>query len=288
MEIGVVYPQIELRGDPAAVGQFGRAVEELGFDHILAYDHVLGAVHADRTPKLTGPYTERDPFHDPFVMFAYLAGITERISFATGILILPQRPTALVARQATDVDLLSDGRLRLGVGIGWNYVEYEALGQDFHTRGARQEEQIGLLRRLFTDPVVDFSGRFDRIDRASLVPKPTRSIPIWLGGSDEKAFDRAARVGDGFIFFGGGVDHAVASWIQLRERVGDLGRPVQEFGREYVALSGADLGELTSEIDAWREAGGTHVTVVTMGLGMDSVGSHIDYLANLAGRLSVQ
>ena len=236
---------------------------------------------------LTGPYTERDPFHDPFVMFAYLAGITERISFATGILVLPQRPTALVARQATDVDLLSDGRLRLGVGIGWNYVEYEALGQDFHTRGARQEEQIALLRRLFTEPVVDFSGRFDRIDRASLVPKPTRSIPIWLGGSGEKAFDRAARLADGFIFFGGGVDHAVASWGRLRERVGDLGRSVEDFGGDYVALSGADVGELTREIDAWREAGGTHVTVVTMGLGLDSVGSHIDYLASLAGTLNL-
>ena len=288
MEIGVAYPQIELRGDPIAIGEFGKAVEELGFDHILAYDHVLGAVHADRTPALTGPYTERDPFHDPFVMFAYLAGITDRIRFTTGILILPQRPTALVARQATDVDLLSDGRLRLGVGIGWNYVEYEALGQDFHTRGARQEEQIELLRRLFTEPVVDFSGRFDRIDRASLEPKPTRSIPLWLGGSGEKAFDRAARLADGFIFFGGGVDHAVDSWRRLRERVGDLGRSDEDFGADYVALSGADVGELTREIDAWHEAGGSHVTVVTMGLGLDSVGSHIEYMANLAGTLNLR
>ena len=264
MEIGVAYPQNELRGDPAAVGQFGRAVEDLGFHHILAYDHVLGAVHADRTPPLTGPYTENDPFHDPFVMFAYLAGITERIRFTTGVLILPQRPTALVARQSTDVDLLSGGRLRLGVGNGWNYVEYEALGQDFHTRGARQEEQIVLLRRLFTEPVVDFSGRFDRIDRAALVPKPTRSIPIWLGGSGEKAFDRAARLADGFIFFGGGVDHAIDSWRRMGERAHDLGRTVEDFGGDYVALSGADVGELMREIDAWREAGGTHVSVVTM------------------------
>jgi probable F420-dependent oxidoreductase len=288
MDIGVAYPQIELRGDPVAVGQFGRAVEDLGFDHILAYDHVVGAVHAGRTPPLTGPYTERDPFHDPFVMFAYLAGITERISFATGILVLPQRPTALVARQATDVDLLSAGRLRLGVGVGWNYVEYEALGQDFHTRGARQEEQIELLRHLFTEPVVDFSGRFDRIDRASLTPKPTRSIPIWLGGSGEQAFDRAARLADGFIFFGGGVDHAIASWKRLRDQVGEQGRAVEEFGGDYVALSGADGEELNREIDAWREAGGTHVTVVTMGLGLDSVGSHIDYLAALAERRNLR
>ena len=233
-----------------------------------------------------GPYTERDPFHDPFVMFAYLAGITERICFATGILVLPQRQTALVGRQAADVDLLSGGRLRLGVGIGWNYVEYDALGQDFHTRGARQEEQIELLRRLFTEPVVDYSGRFDRVDRASLVPKPAKPIPIWLGGSGERAFDRAARLGDGFIFFGGG-DHAIDAWKRLLDRVSSLDRPVEDFGGDYVALSGADVGELTREIEAWREAGGTHVTVVTMGLGLDSVNDHIDYLGSLAGVLSL-
>jgi probable F420-dependent oxidoreductase len=288
MKIGVAYPQTELLGDPAAVREFGRSVEDLGFDHILAYDHVLGAVHADRTPPLTGPYTERDPFHDPFVMFAYLAGITERLQFTTGILVLPQRQTAVVARQATDVDLFSAGRLRLGVGIGWNYVEYEALGQDFHTRGVRQEEQIRLLRQLFTEPVVDFTGRFDRIDRASLLPKPTKPIPIWLGGSGEKAFDRAARLGDGFIFFGGGVDRAADSWRRMRERVDDLGRSGENFGGDDVALSGADVGKLTGEIDAWREAGGTHLTVVTMGLGLESVDGHIDYLSSLASTVDLQ
>jgi probable F420-dependent oxidoreductase len=287
MEIGAVYPQNELRGDPTAVRRIGRAVEDLGFDHLLAYDHVLGAVHADRTPRLTGPYTEHDPFHDPFVMFAYLAGITERIRFATGVLVLPQRQTALVARQAADVDLLSGGRLRLGVGVGWNYVEYEALGQDFRTRGARQEEQIELLRRLFTEPVVDFSGRFDRVDRASLVPKPARRIPIWLGGSSEVAFDRAARLADGFIFFGSGTDHVVDAWNRLRDRVGALGRSVEDFGGDYVALGRRGLGDLTAEIDAWREAGGTHVSVVTTLLGLDSVDGHIDYLASVADALNL-
>jgi probable F420-dependent oxidoreductase len=286
MQIGVVYPQIEFRGDPTAVRRIGRAVEDLGFDHLLTYDHVLGAVHADRSPQLTGPYTEHDPFHDPFVMFAYLAGITERIHFSTGILVLPQRQTALVARQAADVDLLSAGRLRLGVGIGWNYVEYEALGQDFHTRGARQEEQIQLLRRLFTEPVVDFSGRFDRIDRASLVPKPTRLIPIWLGGSGDVAYDRAARLADGFIFLGGGIDRNVGAWKRLRDGVRGLGRSVEEFGADYVALPGG-RGDLSSEIDTWREAGGTHVSVVTMGRGLDSVDDHIDYLASIADVLSL-
>jgi probable F420-dependent oxidoreductase len=286
MDIGVAYPQNELHGDPTAVGRFARAAEELGFDHLLAYEHVLGAVHADRSPPLPGPYTEHDSFHDPFAMFAYLAGITDRIRFTTGILVLPQRQTALVARQAADVDLLSGGRLRLGVGIGWNYVEYEALGQDFHTRGARQEEQIELLRRLFTEPVVSFSGRFDRIDRAALMPKPASSIPIWLGGSGEKAFDRAARLADGFIFFGGGIE-TTEVWTRLRERVARAGRSVEDFGGDYVALSGDDMGELTREIEAWRNAGGTHVSVVTMGLGLDSVDAHIDYISSLSGRLGL-
>jgi probable F420-dependent oxidoreductase len=247
---------------------------------------VLGAVHADRARQLTGPYTEHDPFHDPFVMFAYLAGITERIQFATGVLILPQRQTALVARQAADVDLLSGGRLRLGVGIGWNHVEYEALGQDFGTRGAREEEQIELLRRLFTEPVVDFPGRFDRVDRAALVPKPARSIPIWLGGSSEAAFDRAARLADGFIFIGGAIDHTVDSWRQLRKRVLDHGRPIEDFGADYVVRpQDAGVGDLAAVIDAWRETGGSHISIVTMGLGFTSADGHIDYLASVADAL---
>jgi probable F420-dependent oxidoreductase len=288
MQIGVVYPQTELRGDPAAVRKIGRAVEDLGFDHLLAYDHVLGAVHADRARPLTGPYMENDPFHDPFVMFAYLAGITERIQFATGVLVLPQRQTALVARQAADLDLLSGGRLRLGVGIGWNHVEYEALGQDFGTRGAREEEQIELLRRLFTEPVVDFSGRFDRVDRASLVPKPTRSIPIWLGGSSEATFDRAARLADGFMFIGGAIDRTVEVWKQLRERVLDHGRSIEDFGADYLARAqDGGVDELAGVVDAWREAGGTHVSIATMALGFTSADSHIDYLSSVADALDL-
>jgi probable F420-dependent oxidoreductase len=287
MQIGAVYPQNELRGDPTAVGRVGKAVEDLGFDYLLAYDHVLGAVHAGRARQLTGPYTERDPFHDPFVMFAYLAGITERIGFATGVLVLPQRQTALVARQAADVDLLSGGRLRLGVGVGWNYVEYEALGQGFGTRGARQEEQVELLRRLFTEPVVDFSGRFDRVDRAALVPKPARPIPIWLGGSGEVAFARASRLADGFIFFGGGADHVVEAWDRLRDRVAGLNRSVDDFGGDYVVLPQGGIDDLKTEVDTWREAGGTHLSVVTTGLGLGSVDAHIDYLAVVADALGL-
>ena len=286
MDIGIVYPQTELRGDPDAVRRIGTAVESLGFDHLLAYDHVLGAVHADRTPPLTGPYTENHPFHDPFVMFAHLAGITERINFATGVLILPQRQTALVARQATDVDLLSGGRLRLGVGIGWNHVEYVALGQSFRTRGVREEEQIELLRRLFSEPVVDFSGRFDRIERAALVPKPARSIPIWLGGFGDAAFDRGARIADGFIF-GGGIERCGEAWKRMRDRVRELGRPVDDFGGDLVTASVRGVRELPATVDAWREAGGTHISVVTMGLGLDSADGHLDYIASVAGALGL-
>jgi probable F420-dependent oxidoreductase len=262
-------------------------VEALGSDHLLAYDHVLGAVHADRTPPLTGPYTEHDPFHDPLVMFAYLAGITKRIGLTTGVIILPQRQTALVARQAADVDLLSGGRLRLGVGIGWNPVEYEALGEDFHTRGARQEEQIVLLRQLFTDPVVDFSGRFDRIDRAALVPKPARPIPIWLGGASEAAFDRAARIADGFILFASDVSHAVEDRDQLRDRVRRAGRPVEDFGVEFVVHPDGGTDRLIADAEAWRAAGGTHLSVVTMGLGLDSVDAHLEFIKTVADALGL-
>jgi probable F420-dependent oxidoreductase len=282
MRFGAVYPQIELGGDPTAVRRFGLAVEALGFDYLIAFDHVLGAVHAERTPPLTGPYDEHDPFHDPLVMFAHLAAITERIEFATGVLILPQRQTALVARQAADVALLSGGRLRLGVGIGWNPVEYEALGQQFRTRGARQEEQIGLLRRLFSEPVVDFDGRFDRIDRAALVPRPAGRIPIWLGGSSEPAFDRAARLADGFIFTRGDIGLTIDVWAALRERVRRLGRSDEEFGAEFMLRPTGDPGDLAAAVDAWREAGGTNFSVFTMDRGFDSVDAHIDYLASVA------
>jgi probable F420-dependent oxidoreductase len=284
MQIGVVYPQIELGGDPDAVRSIGRATEELGFDHLLAYDHVLGAVHEGRNPPLTGPYTERDPFHDPFVLFAYLAGMTERIGFVTGILIVPQRQTALVARQAADVQVLSGRPFRLGVGVGWNYVEYEALGQDFHTRGAREEEQIGLLRRLWTEPVTDFTGRFDRIDRAATLPHPTSPIPIWLGGFGDAALKRAARVGDGFIF-GGRTADIYGAWDRVRSLVAEEGRSVADFGGEYAIFTTKGPGEVAAKIRDWGEAGGTHASVVTMNLGLDSTEAHIDYLAKVADAL---
>ena len=204
MKAGVVYPQTELGGDTGAVKAFAQAAEDLGYDHIVIYDHVLGAVHAGREPKLTGPYKENDPFHEPLVTYAYLAGVTKILGLATGVIILPQRQTALFAKQAADVDLFSDGRLRLGVGIGWNWVEYDGLEMPghFRRRGKRQEQQIALIRKLWEQPVVDHEDSDHRIDRAGILPRPKRQIPIWLGGFSKAAFDRAARIGDGFLFSG--------------------------------------------------------------------------------------
>lgn len=205
MKAGVVYPQIELGGDTGAVKAFAQAAEDLGYDHIVIYDHVLGAVHEGREPKLSGPYTENDPFHEPLVTYAYLAGVTKKLELVTGVIILPQRQTALFAKQAADVDLFSDGRLRLGVGIGWNWVEYDGLEMSghFRRRGKREEQQIALIRKLWEQPVVDHEDSDHRIDRAGILPRPRRQIPIWLGGFSEAAFDRAARIGDGFLFRAG-------------------------------------------------------------------------------------
>lgn len=199
MRIGVVFPQTELGGDPGAVRAYGQRVEELGFTHVLAYDHVVGAdpaVHAG----WSGPYDVHTTFHEPLVMFGYLAAVTTTLELVTGVLILPQRQTALVAKQATEVDLLSAGRLRLGVGIGWNAVEYEALGEEFGNRGVRSAEQIDVLRRLWTEPTVTLDGRFHRVTGAGLAPLPVqRPIPVWIGSASDPGYRRAGRLADGWF-----------------------------------------------------------------------------------------
>ena len=285
MKIGAVYPQIELRGEPSAIHRIGTAVESLGFDYLLTYDHVLGATHEGREPRLTGPYTDRDPFHDPLVMFAYLAAITQRIELVTGILILPQRQTALVARQVADVDLLSAGRVRLGVGIGWNHVEYQALGQDFKTRGRREEEQVELLRKLWTEPLVTFQGQFDHIDRACINPRPTRRIPIWFGGYSEPAYRRAARLGDGFIFTSAS-ERVTEGWNQVEKHLLEAGRDVTQFGKEMVVgRLDKTPQEFVARIEWCREWGFTHVALDTMGKGFTSAEAHIEFLSEVRQRL---
>lgn len=283
MKIGVIYPQTELKGDPAAVSRIGLSAEQLGYDHLLTYDHVLGATH-DREPKLSGPYSDKDPFHDPFVMFAYLAGITKQIELVTGILILPQRQTVLVARQAADLDLLSGERLRLGVGLGWNYVEYDALGQDFHVRGKRVEEQLELLRRLWTESLVSFTGTFDRVDRAALNPRPRRSIPIWLSGFADVALRRAAALADGFIFADGSAD-AFAQAAKLRQYLKESGRPAEKFGFHCNMLRAKSPEDVVQTASRWRDIGGTHASVGTMGHGFTTMDQHIDHMNRVADAL---
>ena len=283
MRIGVVFPQTELGGDPGAVKAYGQRVEELGYTHILAYDHVLGAdpeVHRG----WQGPYDVHTTFHELFVMFGYLAAITG-LELVTGVIILPQRQTALVAKQAAEVDLLTGGRFRLGVGLGWNAVEYEALGENFKNRGRRSEEQVEVLRRLWTEQTVTVEGDYHTITGAGLAPLPVqRPIPVWFGAATERAYARAGRLGDGWFPMmepGPGLDWA-------RERVDDAataaGRDPAAIGMEGRVTWTGDADRAAADLAAWQDAGATHVSVNTMGAGLRDVESHLDVLERLAPR----
>lgn len=263
MDIGVVFPTCEIGDDPVAVRDWAQAAESLGYSHIVGYDHVLGAVHEGRDVELSGPYTEHDAFHEPFVLFGFLAGVTSTIEFETGVIILPQRQTALVAKQAAEVDVLSGGRLRLGVGTGWNYVEYESLGVDWAQRGPIFDDQIGLLRDLWTNAVVDYTSEFHRIDRAGIKPRPARSIPIWFGGFSPRAINRAVRLGDGFTFPGAGRT-TLENAKTLQEALEAEGRDPASFPIEVTISYG--LGEETwsSLVQSSDEAGISHVAMNPM------------------------
>jgi probable F420-dependent oxidoreductase len=277
MQLGAIFPTTEIGSDPAAIRDWAQAAEELGYGHVIVYDHVLGAEHAGREPALTGPYTEKDHFHEPFVLLAYLAALTQRIELTTGVLILPQRQTALVAKQAVELDLLSHGRLRLGVGTGWNHVEYDSLGVPFGDRGARLDEQVALLRELWSKPVVDYRGKFHRIERAGLLPQPARRIPIWFGGFTPVALRRAARTGDGFLF-GTSPSRMLGLLARLREQLAAAGRADADFGIEAVVDFSAPRDSWAREIEQWRAAGGTHVSLRAMDTGSEQVGAkHVGY-----------
>src|SRR3972149_3411342 len=232
MKIGVVLPQTEIGNDPAAIKAYAQAVEDMGLTHILVFDHVLGA-NPDRPGGWKGPYTYRHGFHEPFVLFGFLAAATRRVELVTGIIILPQRQTALVAKQAAAVDVLSGGRLRLGVAVGWNPVEFEALGEDFATRGRRIEEQIEVMRALWTRELVTVAGTRHRISDAGLNPLPVqRPIPVWMGGGSEGGQPRMARIADGWMpHFRPGAP-AQAAVDRLHGMIRDAGRDPKAFGDE--------------------------------------------------------
>jgi len=276
MHFGVIYPQTEYPPEPAAVRDFAQTVEGLGFSHVVAYDHVLGA-NPERPGGWRGPYTHQSAFLEPLVLYSFMAACTTRLGFLTGILILPQRQTALVAKQAATLDVLSGGRLRIGVGLGWNEVEYAALGKDFHDRGRRIEEQLEVLRRLWTEPLVTFHGRDHHIDDAGLNPLPRqRPIPIWFGGRDDRVLRRAARYGDGWIPNFRSAADARPALEKLGAHLGEQGRSLSGFGLEArIPYRDGDPAAWLSAIEAWRQVGATHIGLNTMGAGLAAAADHL-------------
>ena len=276
MRIGVVFPQTEIGADPAVVRDYAQAAEELGYSHLLAYDHVLGADTTNR-PNWTGAYTRHAMFHEPFVLFGYLAGLTQRLELVTGVIILPQRQTVLVAKQAAEVDVLSGGRLRLGVGVGWNAVEYEGLNENFQNRGKRSEEQIALLRLLFREEVVDFTGQWHRVTEAGLNPlPPRRAIPIWLGGSADAVLPRVVAQGDGWFPQLRPEPEGRLAVEKLRALAEAAGRDPAGIGVEArVTYHRDDPDTLLQHARAWRAIGADYLGINTMNTGLDSPAAHI-------------
>ena len=276
VRVGVVYPHQEIGDDPARVAAFAQAAEDLGYAHIVAYDHVLGADPANRPEWWKGAYTHRDAFHEPFVLFGYLAAITKKIEFAFGIVILPQRQTALVAKQAATLDVLSGGRLRFGAGIGWNHVEFEALGMNWRDRGKRIEEQIEVLRLLWTKEVVDYTGRWHRIDRAGIKPLPVqRPIPIWMGADAEVAVQRVARLADGWFSHLAPNDEGRAALERFRGYVREAGRDPAAVGVEGRVAATGSPDEWARRAEEFRDMGMTHLELRTAGSKLPDLDAHI-------------
>ena len=287
MQIGVVFPQSEMGDDPGAIRAYAVGVEEMGFAHLLVYDHVVGADPTVHAPW-RGPYDIDTTFHEPFVLFGYLAAITS-LELVTGIIILPQRQTVLVAKQAAEVDLLTGGNLRLGVGIGWNAVEYEALGKDFATRGRRTGEQVDLLRKLWTERSVTFAGEYETVTAAGLAPMPVqRPIPVWFGASSEPALRRAGRLADGWfpqVTPGPGLDQARSI---VEGAAAAAGRDPSTLGMEgRISWGSGGVDTVVRHAEKWREAGASHIAVNTMGAGLASIDAHLEALVAAAAALGL-
>lgn len=283
MKIGVVFPQIEFGSDPAAIRDYAQTAETLGYTHILAYDHILGA-NPDRPEGWQGPYTYQNPFHEPFTLFSYMSALTSRVEFVTGILILPQRETALVAKQAAEVDVLSNGRFRLGIGNGWNKVEYTAMNMDFHTRGKRIEEQVDVLRQLWTRDLVTYQGQWHTIPDAGLNPLPVqRPIPIWFGGHADAVLERIGRLGDGWFPNYRSTTAAQPSLEKLAQYLEANGRSLADIGIEpRLSYGDGRADEWQQVLAEWQAVGATHLTLNTMYLGFDTPQKHIAAITKFA------
>jgi len=290
MKIGLVFPQTEFGStDPLALRDYAQTVEGLGFTHLLAYDHVLGA-NPDRPGGWTGPYTFTDPFIEPFLLFTYLAAVTTRLEFIPGVLILPQRQTALVAKQAATLDVLSNGRLRLGVGLGWNEVEYIALNENFHNRGKRFEEQIEVLRLLWTQELVTFEGRWHHIPDAGLNPMPIQHpIPLWFGGHHDAVLRRVAKMADGWLPMFRTAEAARPALDTLARYVEEAGRPREAIGIEpRLPYGDGNPDQWRAALEGWRATGATHLSFNTMGVRFDSPEKHLAAVKRFAEEVGVQ
>ncbi len=280
MNLGVVFPQTEYGNDPAAIRDYAQTAEGLGFTHLIAYDHVLGA-NPERPGGWKGPYTHETPFHEPFVLFGFMAAVTYKIEFCTSVIILPQRQTALVAKQAATLDVLSGGRVRLGVGLGWNEVEYIALNQNFRTRGRRIEEQVSLMRQLWTQPLVNFKGNEHTIPDAGLTPLPVqRPIPIWFGGHHNAVLRRAARLGDGWMPNYRAPADAKPALEALDRYLAEAGRSRAAFGLEARLPYQPETWETL--MHDWQAAGMTHLSLNTMGKGFRTPQEHLNAIRSFA------
>ena len=283
MKIGMVFPQTEIGNDPVIIRDYAQTTEGLGCSHVLVYDHVLGA-NPQRPGGWSGPYTYLTPFHEVFVLLGYLAAVTRQLGLATGVIILPQRQTALVAKQAASLDVLSGGRLRLGVGLGWNEVEYTALNENFHNRGKRMDEQVALMRRLWTDPLVDFQGKWHTIPDAGLNPLPIqRPIPIWFGGNAEAALRRLARLGDGWIALHRRAAEARPALAMLERFLEEAGRSRSQVGLEVrISYETGDPKAWETALREWQAEGATHISFNSMGSGFTTPQEHIQAIRKFA------
>jgi probable F420-dependent oxidoreductase len=287
MQIGVVFPQTEIGPDVSAVRAYGEQMAQLGYAHLLAYDHVLGADPAVHD-GWSGPYNVHTTFHEPFVLFGYLAGVTS-MELVTGVIILPQRQTALAAKQAAEVDLLTGGRFRFGIGLGWNAVEYEALGKNFNDRGKRMDEQMILMRRLWTEPTVTHAGASETVTGAGLAPLPVqRPIPLWIGGSSPPAYRRVGRLADGWFPQVPPDERLEAARSIVEQAAVEAGRDPSAIGMEgRVSYGDAGIPKLLDQLERWRKAGATHLSINTMGAGLGAVDGHLKVLTEIAGELKL-
>lgn len=278
MRYGVVFPQNEIGDDPAVVRDFILESESLGYDYLLAYDHVVGA------NGITGPYAIDDQFHEVFTLFAYGAAITERLEFVTGILILPQRQAALVAKQTAQIDLLSGGRIRLGVAVGWNAVEMAALGEDFGTRGKRIDEQIEVLKLLWTQEEVTYEGQYHNLQRVGINPMPVqRPIPLWFGGGADAVFRRMARHGAGWMPNTMSLEQAQQDIERLKRFLDAEGRTLDDFGIDVrVNVAQGTPDDWQAFMDAWRELGATHFAALTLRAGYTRYEQHMEKIRQFA------